>query len=194
MKNVMMLVTLFLVVPLAGCPSLPESKRDTTSASGKSKGDDWYSCVWTIEEGKQGPEVETAKATLGRLAFQPGNNDALYYFISLVPESPQRPEALQRCADFIKTTVNSFRMGDRTLIIRGTRTIPGPPIFGIGATVTINGFFTKEKMRYYAVYSWPTAPLTVQQGIRELNVTEGEGVILDYDNGKAYIFGCDFLK
>jgi hypothetical protein len=30
--------------------------------------------------------------------------------------------------------------------------------------------------------------------MKELTVSKGEGVILDYDNGKAYVFGCDFVK
>ena len=194
MRKMVKVITWFLIVALAGCALIFDTNRENTPADMKSSEKDLFSCIRTIDGVMQGPEVEKAKATLERLAFQPGNNESLWYFISLVPESSRRQEAIRLYSEFITVRVNNFTKGDTTLLIRDTQIIPGPPIFGVGATITLNGSFTKEQMRYYDLYSWPTSQLTIQQGMKNLNVIEGEGVILNYDNGKAYIFGCDFLK
>jgi hypothetical protein len=185
-SSIIISMTALGILALTGCSSTQENS--------KQKSLDWFSCATVINEQKQGPEVERAKATLEQIAFQPDQINALFCFINLVPESPRHTEAIQRYSDFIQSTVTTFTKGNSQLIVRGDRDIPGPPILGIGATMTINGVFTREQMRYYGFYSWPTALLTVHQQMKELTVSKGEGVILDYDNGKAYVFGCDFVK
>lgn len=177
---------LILTAVFTGCAgSHPGPLREASVCDG------WFSCKKVIEESRDTARVQQAKAKLEQIATETRDPNALFAFISAVPESPRRPEAVERYKQILHDVVLRFAGGQQDRIKHADKVL-GCRSFAPGAKVTLNGNFTRTQVGC-DIYSWPLAPLQVQGQPDGLIMISGQGVILNPSDGNAYVRGSDLF-